>query len=836
MRKPEKVQTKQIQATVNNRKDNQMQGVIHVIAQSHIDLAWKWRYDPETIFRCFKPTFTKATDNMDKYPDYIFSQSQVPAYQATAETFPKLFEKMKKYINEGRWEIVGGMYVEFEGGEPCGEAIVRQCVLGKRYFLDMFGVDVKTGWQEDSMSHPWQMPQIFKKCGIDFYMFKRGEKSGKLFWWQSPDGSRVLSIKPFRSTPVPSTSSSWKDYLNRMKEDYGLKDVMIRIGGGDHGGGPGPEEIETVKKLARELSPDIEVKFNTFKGFMETLVSDNLGNVPVLKHEIASELTGDLTNCGGIKKSNRESEILLMNAEKFCSIASALFGSEYPAEELLESWKKVLFNQFHDIVGGSGIPPVCRDAARFYEIVRESGERLAQDSINTILDNVNTEGEGTPVFIVNPLAWERKDIAEATVEVAAAAEDVRLVDETGRQVPIQKVAEYEKDGKHFLKFIFIAQDIPSLGYRYYRVRKGKTDYPNRISVDGFNMENDFFRVEISPDTGCLKSIFDKRNGKEVLNGLKPGNLLVAIEDEGDSEGRFVMGSDTIARPPGKAWELLSRPSVEICESGPVRTMIRVKRSFHNSSFTQDIILYSGMERVDFNLAVDWHDTHWMIKLAFPVNVENAELTCDTAYGTITRPADGLECFAQKWVDLSSPDYGVALLNNSRYGHDVEGNIIRMSILRSPTTPARNTDEGFHLIGYSIYPHAGTWRNGGVMRRGYEFNYPLLAVAGNNHPGQLPASLSFMKVEPENVIVEVLKKAYDTDEFIIRLYETHGGSCPVSITVPCKISSACETDLMENRIGDVQFEDKILKTRMGAYEIKTIKFKGGEKHECAKFLY
>lgn len=800
-----------------------MQGVIHVIAQSHIDLAWLWRYDPETIFRCFKPTFTKATDNMDKFPDYIFSQSEVPAYQATAETFPKLFEKMKKYIDEGRWEIVGGMYVEFEGGEPCGESIIRQCVLGKRYFLDRFGIDVKTGWQEDSWTHPWQMPQIFKKCGIDFYMFKRGEKSEKLFWWQSPDGSKVLACKPFHSTPVPSTASSWRDYFNRMKKTCGLTDVMIRIGGGDHGGGPGPEEIEAVKKLARELAPDIEVRFDTFRGFMETLVSGDLADLPVLKHEIESELTGDLTNCGAIKKSNRESEVLLLNAEKFCVIASVLFGSEYPSEELHESWRKVLFNQFHDIIGGSGLPSVCRDAARYYEIVGESGERLAQDSVNTILGKVNTEGEGTPVFVVNPLAWKRKDIAEVTVQVSEASEEVRLVDEKDNQISIQKVAAQEKDGKHFLKFIFVAQDVPSLGYKLYRVRKGKADYPNPISVDESNMENDFFRIELDPDTGCLKSIFDKKNGKEVLNSSKPGNLLVAIEDEGDSEGRFVPDSDTIGRPPGKAWELLSKPSVEICENGPVRTRIRVKRSFHNSSFAQDIILYSDIERVDFNLAVDWHDAHWMIKLAFPVNVENAELTCDTAYGTIVRPADGLECSAQKWVDLSSSDHGVALLNNARYGFDVEGHIIRMSILRSPTSPAGNTDEGFHHIGYSIYPHAGTWREGGVMRKGYEFNYPLMAVAGSNHPGRLPASLSFMKVEPENVIVEVLKKADDTDEFIIRLYETHGARCSVSITLPAEISSACETDFLENKIGDVRFKSNILKTQIGAYEIKTIKF-------------
>lgn len=802
-----------------------MQGVIHVIAQSHIDVAWLWRYDPETIFRCCKPTFTRATNNMDKYPEYIFSQSQVPLYKVTKDTFPELFEKMRKYIEEGRWEIVGGMYIEFEGGQPCGESIVRQCVMGKRYFMEEFGVDVKTGWQEDAWSHPWQIPQIFKKCGIDFYMFKRGEKGEKLFWWQAPDGSKVLTYKPYHGKPYPPFSS-WQEFFSNMNKRYGVKDVMIRIGGGDHGGGPGPEEIEAIRKFARDASPEIEVKFNTFRNYMETIAAQK-PDIPVLNDELGFELTGDLTNCGEIKKSNRECEILLLKAEKFCSIASTLFGDTYPSEELYESWRKVLFNQFHDIIGGSGIPPVCKDAAIFYEIVEESGKRLLQDSLKTIVGNVSTEGDGVPVLVMNPLPWERTEIVESTVELSEAPEGILLLNEKGAQVPIQIIEKQEKNDKWILKFVFVAEGVPSLGYTIYRVVKAEENvsYSNPFSVNGLKVENEFFSIEIDPNTGCLKSIFDKRNAKEVLGGS--GNMLVAIEDDGDSEGRFVRGSDSIAKPPGKAWELISEPSIEICEEGPVRTRVRVKRSFHNSSFTQDIILYSSVDRVDFNLTMDWHDIHWMIKLAFPVSVENPELTYNSAYGSVVRPADGLECSAQKWVDLSSADYGVALLNNSRYGHDVEGQTIRMSVLRSPTSPAYNTDEGVHLVGYSIYPHSGDWREGGVMRRGYEHNYPLISIATSNHPGELPSSHSFVKVDRENVIVEVLKKAYDTDEFIVRLYETKGESCTVDITMPCKINSACETDLLEKKTDDVQFEGNVLKTHLGANEIKTLKFTPGK---------
>ena len=796
-------------------------GVIHVIPQSHIDVAWLWRYDPETIHRCCKPTFSLALDNMDRYPDYTFSQSQVPLYQATEEVYPKLFERIRRYIGEGRWEIVGGMYVEFEGGEPCGESLVRQCVMGKRYFLEKFGLDVTTGWQEDAWSHPWQLPQILRKCGIDSYMFKRGGKGERLFWWQSPDGSKVLA---YNSHVSREPSQSWIDLLSEMRKRYGVDRAMIRIGRGDHGGGPTPEEIEAIKRFAEKTPPEIEVKFSTFREFVDSILAQN-PDLPVLNDELGFELVGDLTNCGEIKRNNRLCENLLLTAERFCSIASILFGEPYPSEELYESWKKLLFNQFHDIIGGSGIPPVCRDALRFYEIIRESGERLLRDSLSIILKNIKTDGEGTPLIVVNPLPWERTDLAEIEIQLSEGQDEIQLLDEDGNRVPIQIVERREEKDRRFLRFIFIAERVPSLGYRTYRVVRGEGEisYPNPFSVEGLKVQNEFFSVEVDPDTGCLRSLLDRRDEREVLGASGRGNTLIAIEDEGDSEGRFVKGSDTIARPPGKAWDIISHPSIEICEEGPVRAKIRISRKFRNSSFTQEIMLYSKIERVDFNLIVDWHDIHWMIKVAFPLNVEDPEVTYNTAYGSVTRPADGLEYSAQKWVDLSTPGYGIALLNNARYGHDVEGNTVRMSVLRSPTEPAYNTDEGVHLIGYSLYPHSGGWREAGVMRRGYEFNYPLIALVGDNHPGDLPPSFSFLEVRPDNVIVEVLKRAYDSDEFILRLYEIHGESCEASIKLPCEISSACQTDLMERETGDVEFEGGVLKVQMSPYEIKTIKF-------------
>jgi len=796
-----------------------MRPTIHVIAQSHIDVAWLWRYDPETIYGCCEPTFNLAIENMERYSDYHFSQSQVPLYEAVEGTFPGLFEKMKEHIKEGRWEIVGGSYVEFEGGEPCGESIVRQCIMGKRYFHEKFGVDVKTGWQVDAWSHPWQLPQILSKCGITSYLFRRGEKGEKLFWWQSPDGSRVLAYKPlFEYVP-----SSWEDFLSKMSSRYGVDNVAVMIGRGDHGGGPTPEEIEAIRLFAERVSPRIGVRFNTFGGFSEAVLAQKK-DFPVINDELGFELVGDLTNCGEIKRENRYCENLLLATERFCSVASIMLKREYPEEELHESWRRLLFNQFHDIIGGSGIPAVCEDAMRFYEIIKDSCRKQLRDSLSSISANIDTEGHGQALVVFNPLAWERTDLAEVELELRGG-QRVQLLDENGNELPIQVTEDVVEGERRLMKFIFIAENVPSLGYRTYRLitEEGRTSCPSTLSAGELSIENEFFRVEVDPYTGCLRRIFDKLDDFDVLDGSKRGNSLVAIEDLGDSEGRFVKGSDAVLKPPGRAWDILGSPVVEVCEVGPVRAKLGVKKRFHNSAFTQEIMLYSKMRRVDFNLVIDWHDVHWMIKVAFPLNLKNPEVTYDSAYGSIVRPADGLEYPAQKWVDLSSSGKGVALLNNCRYGHDVQDSTIRISLLRSPTEPARNTDEGTHTIGYSVYPHSGTWKDADVIRRGYEFNCPLITSVESLHQGILPAVFSFMKVEPRSVILEVLKRAYDADGFIIRAYETHGEECDAKLVTPWTVKCADETDLMERVTRAIRVRGNAIEFGMRPHEIKTLLF-------------
>jgi len=810
-------------------KGSMEDSTVHIVGQSHIDVAWRWRYDPETICDCCQLTFIRAIDNLRMHPEYTFSQSQVPLYQATKEHFPLLFTEMKKYIKEGRWEIVGGTYVEAEGGEPCGESLVRQYLYGKRYFQKEFGVDVKVGWMPDTWTHPWQLPQILKKSGIDYYVFHRCEKGHSLFWWEAPDGSRVLAYSPSNGTFTRRPFPDLEEYAFQMSIRYGVKDTMFTIGAGDHGGGPMSHEIDNIKAYAREHH--CRVQFGTPQRVFEK-ISGQAKNLPVLRDELGFELVGDLTNLIEIKKANRRGENLLMTTEKFLSMAMVFADLLYPQDEIYEAWEKLLFNQFHDIIGGSVIPSAAEDAHMFYQRAFQLGEAALKNSLKAISSKVNTEGEGTGIIVFNPLSWERTNLVEVEMELAKPAETVKLTDSQGNQIPIQVTERMEKEGKLYLNFFFEAEGVPSMGYKTYRAvpSRGEISYPNPLKATEREMENGFFRVRFSPTTGCLESLYDKENKREVVDVSGRGNLPQAIEDVGDSEGRLqlhtpiVREDDIFAKFTGPVWDVDSNPKIELVEKGPVRAKVRVRKEYQHSTFTQEISLYSKIRRVDFDLTLDWHDIHRAVKVAFPINIPKPIVTYEVQYGSIVRPSTGEEQPSQQWVDLSEPEggYGVSLLNDSIYAHDVRRNVIRMTVLRSPTIIAYNTDEGIHSYRYALYPHFGGWKASGVAQRGYELNNPLIPVVEPPHKGELPPAFSFINIEPENLILTAVKKAEDGKELILRLYEVWGKKCVARISLKKTIQSAYKEDLLEKDLQGLKFSENLLETTVDPYEIVTLK--------------
>jgi alpha-mannosidase len=815
--------------------------VIHVVSQSHIDLAWLWRWDPETIQVCCKLTHGMATGNLDRFPEYKFTQSQAPLYQATEAHHPEIFKKMLEYIAAGRWEIAGGMYVEAEGGEPCGESLVRQCVFGKRYFKERFGIDVTTCWQEDAWSHPWQLPQILVKCGMNAYFHNRGKRDPGLCWWQAPDGSTVLAIKPLHVLRgFGNKMLMWfavKQWARKCQATYGLNEVMIRIGKGDHGGGPKPNDIETVRSWAKKK--DTIVQFATFQQYKDVVLSKT-PSLPTVNNELDFMLQGDLTNCGEIKRHNRQDEALLLSAEKISTIAANIGHKTYPKDVLEQAWKKLLFNQFHDIIGGSGIPEACADAHAAYDDIERACNDSIDSAMNAILENIDTRIDdpgAIPVVLFNPLSWTRRNVVEHEIEIPNDVECFSVVDNKGVNIPSQVINLTKINGYTKATVIFLAK-VPALGHAVYFISSSQekkfTDSSIVISrVDGdstkpFFLANSVFRIEIDRKTGNISRIHDKAKGLELLDTTGRGNCLVAIADDGDSEGRFKKHHDVAPHPLGTAADITwnERPEIKVVEHGQVRGTIEITKHYQNSMFIQRITLFVFIPAIDFELVVDWHDVHTMLKVAFPLNVKQPVITYHTAYGTIARPADGCEYPAQYWLDASEKNLGITLLNNSRYAYDMStsaiGTVVRMSILRSPTEPAMNTDAGMHVIRYGIITHGGDWKHAGSMQAGYEFNHPLLVKATTQHEGKLARSVSHLSISPSNIMIEVVKKAHDSEDIVLRLFEYEGRFTEATITgTLLEGRSFYETDMLERPITHAAIAGDSFTLQISPFEIKTI---------------
>jgi alpha-mannosidase len=432
--------------------------------------------------------------------------------------------------------------------------------------------------------------------------------------------------------------------------------------------------------------------------------------------------------------------------------------------------------------------------------------------------------------VFNSLAWERKDVVEVDVPLAGAPSRVDVRDSAGKAMLAEVVPGEPR--MPVVRVRFLAEGVPSLGYKVYHIAAAQSAGAERLASTpvraGANeLENEFVRVRVDAKSGCITSIFDKKLQRETLAAGSCGNLLQAFVDKPKDWDAWNIDANF----EDKKWDLMDSEEVKLVEKGPVRAAIRVVRKFQNSKFVQFITLYAGVPRVDIRMEADWHEEHILIKAAIAVAAKSDFATYEIPYGSIQRPTTRntpaekamFEVPALRWADISDENGGVSLLNDSKYGHDAKGNVLRISLLRSPKWPDPNADMGHHEFTYSIYPHAGTWREAGTVRRGYELNTPLLAIATQSHSGSLPAAHSFVSVEPANAIITAIKKAEDDDGLIIRFYESVGRETQVSLRLPPGAVRAVETDLMEKEERALEIDSNgriVIPTR--AYEIKTVK--------------
>jgi alpha-mannosidase len=808
---------------------------VRLTGNSHIDAAWLWPWT-ETV-DVVRRTFSTALQLMEEYPQYTFTQSAAQYSEWMCEKYPGLCNQIAEQVKQGRWELVGGMWVEPDLNMPDGESLVRQLLVGKRYFKEKFGVDVRIGWNPDSFGYTWQLPQIYKKSGVDCFVTQKmgwndtNQLPLKVFWWQSPDGSRVLTYFPHDYVNEIDPVRISSDLAKAHTLNPGLPEMMHLYGIGDHGGGPtramldsGMHWIDTPRAApkmffgtAQGFFSDIEGKLDTehspvwnykvlAKGDMHLPIPpEGRLSLPIWNDELYLEFhRGVMTTQANHKRNMRDSEEWMLNAEKYSSLAW-LSGASYPAAELAEGWKKVLFNQFHDLAAGSGIGVIYRDAQRDYDAVHWMTAEVSSQALGTIAAEVNTKSEsgGVPVLVMNPLAWDRTDVVEASAQMSEKPQGgISVLDAQGQPLPAQVLSTDAKTKTYHL--LIEVKNAPSLGYEVLHIVPGARPIETDLKASGLSLENSFLRVVVDPQTGCLTSLYDKRSGFESIAAEGCGNELVAFQDTPKQwdAWNIDMDFDKVST------RLDMVDSVQLVEQGPLRATIRVVRTWQNSKFVQEIRLYAGLGRVDIVNDIDWHETHVLLKAAFPLAATSGEATYEIPYGSIERPttrnnsweAAKFEVPALRWADLGDGDHGFSLINESKYGYDAKGNVLRISLLRSPTWPDPDADRGHQHFSYTLYPHLGDWKKALTVRRGYEFNYKLKAVQVEAHGGSLPRAHSFVGVSQENVVVTALKRTEDGSGLLLRLYEWAGKSSDVELTVPSGPTRAILTNLMEQAEG------------------------------------
>ena len=851
------------QAALEAVRPTLQRATISLTGNAHIDAAWLWPWTEATDVT--KRTFSTALQLMDEYPNYTFVQSSAAYNEWIADKYPLINEQIKKRVREGRWEIVGGMWVEPDLNMPDGESQLRSLLLGKRWFKQNYGVDVHIGWNPDSFGYNWQLPQIYKKSGIDYFVTQKMNWNDtdhfpfNLFWWESPDGSRVLTYFPtdyvhLDLDPVRLA----KDFSAVTHGTVGMTETMDLYGVGDHGGGPTRAIFDEGLHFMQPGMVTPKLKFATAKGFFNDIESklsndspewdyrkigegytppaaelDGRMVIPVWNSEMYFEYhRGIMTSQAAHKQGMRKSEVETLDAERYAALAW-LRGQKYPGKELTENWKKVTFNDFHDLAGGSGISDIYKDSQQDFEAVRLSTDAITEKSLGLLAGDINTNpvvktANSAAVLVLNPLAWTRSEVIEANVELPEPAEAVEAV---GPHGPLAGQVLAHVAGSNRFSLLIQAGDVPSLGYSVIHVAgvKGETNKHSRaeLNATGTTLENAKLRVTVDAATGCITSLYDKRTSFEAIAKGGCGNELQAFADNPTQYDAWNIDPGTLDHPIslGKA------EKVELVEKGPLRASIRVTHVWRHSKFVQEITLDADADMVDVINDIDWHETHILLKAAVPLAASSARATFEIPYGTIDRPTTRnnsweraqFEVPSLRWADLGDGQHGLSLLNESKYGYDALGNTLRLSLLRSPVWPDPDADRGHHHFCYALYPHAGDWRQALTIRRGYNYNYPLHVAQVLEHEGALPAEHSFIAVTPDNVVLTAVKKSEDADALILHLYEWAGKDTKVKIEIPAGASSAELTDLTENPSGKVlPVETGSLTVPMGKYAIESVR--------------
>lgn len=789
------------------------------IGHTHIDVAWLWTVAQVRQKSC--RSFATVLKLMEEYPDYKFMSSQPQLYEFVKERHPELYDKIKERVKEGRWEPEGGMWVEADCNLTSGESLVRQFMFGKRFFKEEFDKDNVILWLPDVFGYSAALPQIMKKCGIKYFMTTKlaWNEYNRIpmdsFWWEGIDGSRIFThfittsdlkqpeddfFCTYNGQIHPdSITGGWKRY--RQKDIN--NDILVSFGWGDGGGGPTRNMLETADRMKKGIKGIPRVRQEFSRTYFDRLLKKVDGNkrLPSWVGELYFEFhRGTYTSMARNKKSNRKSEYRLMELELLSVLAADKLS--YPTKDLNDMWKLVLRNQFHDILPGSSIHEVYEVTKEEYREIDEKSKALLDARIKA----VTPEGNGVTVF--NTLGFNRNDLVNlGDIEAGALSDGTETI-------PVQKT---ENGAVAYVK------NVPSKGYKSYDVVKGAAETENVFSIDEEGIETPFYKVKIDK-FGQFTSLYDKCAEREILIAGRPGNEIRVYEDKPRCFDNWNLDEYYTE----KSWPVTDDAKCVWEEKGPLRATLLVTKRMLDCEFEQRIRFYKDDRRIDFETQVDWKLSQHLCKVHFPVDIHTDEATFDIQFGNLTRKIHKntswdearFESCAHKFADMSEGGYGVALMNDCKYGYSVIDRALSVTLLKAGIDPNETADIEKHSFTYSLLPHLGGWQDAGVYKESFNLNVPLKAVSG----GYAGKSCSFMNIDADNVVLETIKRAEDGNGIIVRLYETENTRSRVTLNTAFEIAEVKETDLLEKETGSSKLEvsKNKLSFEIMPYEIKTFR--------------
>ena len=790
---------------------------VTMLGHTHIDVAWLWRlrHTREKTAR----SFSTVNRLMEKYPEYIFIQTQPQLYDYLKEDYPDIYEHIKRRVAEGRWEPSGAMWVECDCNLASGESIIRQILVGKNFFKKEFDYESEFLWLPDVFGYSWALPQILKKSGVNTFMTTKisWNDTNRLpydtFIWRGMDGSEVTThfVTTTELNDVTYTYNGesrpyaikgvWDNYRNKDLN----RDLLISYGFGDGGGGPTREMIKYIEaaKLMPGI-PNVETGRATeyFRKLNETIKENPYnGYLPIWDGELYLEFhRGTYTSQGYNKKMNRFMEYKLREEEMLSVFAEKLFDKPYNREEFLKAWKIVLCEQFHDILPGSSIHEVYEDSHEEYERALkyiENATKAAKASFVTEKENAFT--------LFNQANWERDSI----VKIPAGTEDYEYTDSEGNTLPSHRCGEQDH--------VYV-KGLKPLAFSTITRRAKACNEASSFTEN--TVETPYYIVSWD-DKGRIVRLYDKSADREVIPEGKFANVIQIFEDKPRCFD---------------AWELESTIDLkkeEIpCDGNIIKTknelgyFIHFTYNYNNSKIIQTLCLYNNKRRIDFKTIVDWKESQKILKTAFSVDIRGVFARYDVQEGNIVRPitrntsweAAKFEVVAHKWADLSETGYGVALLNDCKYGYDIKEDTMRLSLLKSATDPDYSADYGTHEFTYSIYPHKEEWYNSGLEEEAFDLNSPVVVLEGASALG----NESLISFDAKNIVLDAFKKAENEEAYVLRFHEFTGRRGKINLKTGLKFDSWCEAELMENPLGE--WKQTAIEVEVKPYEIKTIMLK------------